>query len=60
MLFGVFVCCMCASRGYADLLGLRYGVGCCEALLQSVPLYGVYWYGKNEWGKRMGESDHEP
>lgn len=47
---------MCASRGYADLVGLRYGVGCAEAMLQSTPLYLVSWYGKHALGKRIGNS----
>lgn len=54
--FGLFVCCMCSARGYGDILGLRFGVGAAEALLQATPLYLVLWYGRNELGKRIGRS----
>ncbi|KAH8701746.1 retrograde regulation protein 2 [Talaromyces proteolyticus] len=54
ILFGLFVCCICSARGYADLVGLRYGIGCAEAMLQTTPLYMVAWYGRNELGKRVG------
>ncbi|KAK5191962.1 hypothetical protein LTR92_007909 [Exophiala xenobiotica] len=53
LVFGVFVCCMCSARGYGDILGLRFGVGAAEALLQATPLYLVLWYGRNELGKRI-------
>ncbi|KAJ9494114.1 hypothetical protein H2202_010421 [Exophiala xenobiotica] len=38
---------------YGDILGLRFGVGAAEALLQATPLYLVLWYGRNELGKRI-------
>ena len=47
---------MCSARGYGDILGLRFGVGAAEALLQATPLYLVLWYGRNELGKRIGKS----
>ncbi|OKL59506.1 hypothetical protein UA08_05034 [Talaromyces atroroseus] len=53
VLFGVLVCCMCKARGYGDLIGIRFGVGCAESLLQSVPLYMAIWYGRYELGKRI-------
>ena len=56
ILFGLFVCCMCAARGSADVLGLRFGIGGAEALLQAVPIYMMMWYGKHEIGKRIGKS----
>ncbi|KIX01451.1 uncharacterized protein Z518_09177 [Rhinocladiella mackenziei CBS 650.93] len=51
--FGVLVCCMCEARGYGDLIGLRFGIGAAEALLQSTPLYMAIWYGRDELGKRI-------
>ncbi|KAI1608237.1 retrograde regulation protein 2 [Exophiala viscosa] len=51
--FGIFVCCMSKARGYGDLIGLRFGIGAAEALLQSAPLYLSIWYGRDELGKRI-------
>ena len=53
-IFGVFVCCYDAARNYGDLIGLRFLVGGAEALLQSIALYMISWYGRNELGKRIG------
>ncbi|KAK5033049.1 hypothetical protein LTR13_007014 [Exophiala sideris] len=54
--FGVLVCCMSKARGYGDLIGLRFGIGAAEALLQCAPLYMSIWYGRDELGKRIGNS----
>ena len=53
-LFGLFMCCMCAARGFGDVVGLRFGIGAAEALLQSSPLFLSLWYSRNELGKRIG------
>lgn len=55
--FGVFVCCMSKARSYGDLIGLRFGIGAAEALLQSAPLYLSIWYGRDELGKRIGNQN---
>ncbi|OQV00283.1 hypothetical protein CLAIMM_05801 [Cladophialophora immunda] len=60
VVFGLIVCCMTEARGYGDLIGLRFGVGCAEALLQSTPLYMAIWYGRDEIGKRVGKSTAGP
>ncbi|EHY61237.1 hypothetical protein HRR83_009578 [Exophiala dermatitidis] len=53
VIFGAFVCGMSQAKSYATVIGLRFGVGAAEALLQASPLYMSVWYGRNELGKRV-------
>lgn len=46
---------MSQAKSYATVIGLRFGVGAAEALLQASPLYMSVWYGRNELGKRVGK-----
>lgn len=52
--FGVFSCCMSASRHYATVMVLRFLIGCAEAWVQTGFVFLSLWYKRSELTSRCG------